>query len=195
MSLERPCVVLNIQVGVAKRIQIQGRQVLSAIEKKPLCGRINVDKLGLKGDVQADLSVHGGLLKAVYAYPSEHYAYWKKQALSINKNVKLPYGTLGENLTIRGLVESEVFAGDELHFQDCILRITQPRQPCFKFNAVMNDKLASKKMAQTGFRGFYLSVKNTGSIAVGDEFDLIPGTRETSIASLLSVCKFKARND
>lgn len=195
MSLERPCVVLSIQVGVAKPIRIQGRQVLSAIEKKPVYGRIDVNKLGLKGDEQADLSVHGGLLKAVYAYPSEHYSYWKKQTLSKNRNVKLPYGTLGENLTIGGLVESEVFVGDELHFQDCILRITQPRQPCFKFNAVMNDKLASKKMAQTGFSGFYLSVKNIGSIAVGDEFDLIPGARETSIASLLNVSKFKARND
>lgn len=168
---------------------------MSGIVKTPVSDRLKVKKPGLEGDEQADLSVHGGLSKAVYAYPSEHYAYWKKQLPPENAHLDLPYGTLGENLTISGLLEENVFVGDELHFKDCVLRVTQPRNPCFKFNAIMNDKLAAKKMAQTGFCGFYLSVKTPGSIIAGEAFDLIPGPRNTSIQSLFGVSRFKTRND
>ena len=187
--------VLSIQVGKAEPINIQGKQVLSAIVKTPVTGRINVEKLGLVGDEQADLSVHGGLAKAVYAYPSEHYTYWRNQANTESTAIDLPYGSLGENLTISGLLEDNVFVGDELHFDDCVLCITQPRHPCFKFNAIMKDKLAAKKMAQTGFCGFYLSVKTPGSITAGETFRLIPGTRDTSITSLFKASKAKTRND
>jgi MOSC domain-containing protein YiiM len=139
--------------------------------------------------------VHGGLKKAVYAYPSEHYGFWREQMAQIDPAAKLPHGTMGENLTISGFVETQAFVGDELHFEDCVLRVTQPRQPCFKFNAVMKDRLAGKKMAQTGFSGFYLSVVTEGSIAAGETFRLVPGTRETSISSLSAVIKLKTRND
>ena len=194
-SMESARFVLGVQLGAARPIEIQGQQVLSGIIKRPVDGRVAVTRLGLQGDEQADLSVHGGLTKALYAYPSEHYGYWSAQPSVKDRNAGLPYGSLGENLTITGLLESEVFVGDELRFDDCVLRITQPRQPCFKFNAIMNDRLASKKMAQTGFSGFYLSVRETGSIAASDKFELIPGPRQTSIESLLHVSRFKARND
>ena len=183
--------VLSVQVGVSKPIPIQGKRIMSAIEKKTVSGRIKVNPLGLEGDEQADPSVHGGLSKAVYAYPSEHYGYWRDQI----EIPDLPHGSLGENLTISGLLEKDLFVGDELHFRDCVLRVTQPRHPCYKFNAVMHDKLAAKKMAQTGFCGFYLSVKSAGSIMAGEEFELIPGERSTSIMSLFKVTKAKTRND
>ena len=165
---------------------------MSAIAKDSVSDRVRVAALGLEGDAQADRSVHGGLSKAVYAYPSEHYDYWREQPGS---NAELPYGSMGENLTIVGLLETDVFVGDELHFDDCVLRITQPRKPCFKFNAVLNDRLAGKKMAQTGFCGFYLSVERTGSIAAGDTFRLVPGEQDVSISSLAAVSKLKTRND
>lgn len=168
---------------------------MSAISKTPITGRIKVNTLGLEGDEQADLSVHGGISKAVYAYPSEHYGYWRTQVAQEKDEFDLPYGSLGENLTISGLLEREVFVGDALRFNDCVLRVTQPRQPCFKFNAVMNDRLAAKKMAHTGFCGFYLSVESAGSIVVGEEFDVVPGFRNASIRSLLKVSKVKTRND
>jgi MOSC domain-containing protein YiiM len=107
----------------------------------------------------------------------------------------LPFGSLGENLTLSGLMEKEVFVGDELHFGACVLRVTGPRQPCFKFNAVMNDRLACRRMAQTGFCGFYLSVVSEGSIAVGEHFRVVPGARTTSIDSLFRVSKRKTLND
>ncbi len=166
---------------------------MTAIRKRPVEGRVGVTPLGLAGDEQADLSVHGGLQKAVYAYPSEHYGYWRAQAASAA--APLPYGSLGENLTLSGLLEAEVWAGDELRFDDCLLRITQPRLPCFKLNAVMGDGLAGKKMAQTGFSGFYLSVVEEGSIAAGQVFELIPGAREVAISRLAAVSRLKTRGD
>ena len=170
-------------------------QVMSAIRKNPVSGHIKVGSLGLEGDEQADLSVHGGLAQAVYAYPSEHYVYWREQMSQADPTVTLEYGVMRENLTLSGLLEADAFVGDELHFQDCVLRITQPRQPCFKFNAVMKDKRAAKKMAQTGFSGFYLSVVKAGSIEVGESFKLVAGPRQTSISSLFKVSMGKTRND
>jgi MOSC domain-containing protein YiiM len=130
--------------------------------------------------------VHGGLAKAVYAYPVEHYEYWREQQESIGRAAgPLPYGTLGENLTISGLIERDVFVGDVLRFPDCALRVTQPRRPCFKFNAVMGDPQAASKMERTGFSGFYLAVEEPGTIAVGQGFDVLPGSRQTPLTALM----------
>lgn len=186
--------VLSIQTGRAAPMKIGGKTVMTAIRKQSVDHRVKVGPLGLEGDEQADRSVHGGLSKAVYAYPVEHYAYWQAQAGQVDGDATLPHGTMGENLTLSGLLETEAFVGDELHFEDCVLRITQPRQPCAKFNAVMNDRLAGKKMAQTGFSGFYLAVVTAGSIAAGESFRLVPGRREASIGSL-GVSRLKTRND
>lgn len=187
--------LLSIQTGLVKPMAIGEKTVMTAISKAPVNGRVRVMPLGLEGDEQADRSVHGGLKKAVYAYPSEHYGYWRNQVAQTGTGLTLPYGAMGENLTLSGLLETEVFVGDELRFDDCVLRITQPRQPCFKFNAVMGDKRAGKKMAQTGFSGFYLSVVAEGSLAAGETFQLVPGAREVAISELAAVSKLKTRND
>ena len=168
---------------------------MSAIQKTAVSGAISVHKLGLEGDEQADLSVHGGLSKAVYAYPSEHYPYWREQQRLLGIDNPLSYGSMGENLTLSGLLEQDVCVGDELHFQDCTLRVTEPRQPCFKFNAVMKDKEAAKKMAQTGFCGFYLAVIRTGTISAGESFTLVHGARETPISELFQVAMRKTASD
>lgn len=187
--------LISVQIGSCQPLMIQGQKVLSAIVKKAVSHAVEVTKLGLAGDEQADLSVHGGLSKAIYAYPSEHYAYWERQAAENGVELPLSYGHLGENLTLSGLLEQDVYVGDKLHFANCVLRVTQPRQPCFKFNAIMNDRLAAKKMAQTGYSGFYLSVAETGSIVVGERFTLVPGDRSTSIQSLSKISRLKTRND
>jgi MOSC domain-containing protein YiiM len=174
---------------------IGGKTVMTAIRKTPVGRRVNVGPLGLEGDEQADRSVHGGLKKAVYAYPSEHYGYWLDQVAPADPDSTLPCGSMGENLTISGLLETDVFVGDTLHFEDCVLRITQPRQPCFKLNATLNDRSAGKKMAQTGYCGFYLSVESPGSIVAGEAFRLVPGRRDASISSLAVVSRLKTRND
>ena len=131
--------------------------------------------------------MHGGLSKAVYAYPVEHYAFWqtvRAQAKVAAWEDRLPAGFLGENLTLRGLQESQVWVGDRLRFADCELAVSEPRSPCFKFNAVMGFAQASKMMASSGWCGYYLTVIQTGTIRAGESFELVPGPREVGIPEL-----------
>jgi MOSC domain-containing protein YiiM len=168
--------------------------VLTAIHKQPISGAVPVVPLGLVGDEQADLSVHGGLDKAVYAYPSEHYAFWHQARLDAGVSPMdhaLPWGSMGENLSLAGLVESDVWVGDVLHFANCALRVTQPREPCFKFNAAMGFNTASKRMTQQGCCGFYLAVQGPGRIAAGESFELQSGPRRLSIPESFNAKMFK----
>lgn len=160
-------------------------RVMTGIHKVPLAGSVAVNRLGLAGDEQADLSLHGGLEKAIYAYPAEHYAFWRMQRAAIMKcapdDITLPPGALGENLTLDGLLESMVWIGDRLQLGSALLEVSEPRQPCFKFKAKMGFAHAAKLMVQSGFSGFYLSVIETGSITAGDLITLIPGPREVTL--------------
>jgi MOSC domain-containing protein YiiM len=184
--------LLSVNVACATHVDIQGRRVLTAIGKEPVStaahpARIEVGRLGLLGDEQADLSVHGGLSKAVYAYPIEHYGFWqtvRAQAQQQAWGEPLPHGSLGENLTLSGLLEQDAHIGDLLQFPDCTLAISEPRHPCFKLEAKLGFKHAIKMMAQSGFSGFYLAVRVPGTIAAGEAYELIPGPREVSIREL-----------
>ena len=183
--------VNSVQVAQARKVLIGGRNILTAIHKMPVTGPVRVGALGLAGDEQADLSVHGGLEKAVYAYPSEHYEFWRKlreQAGVSGIDDQLEPGAMGENLTFSGVLESGVWVGDVLQFSNCTLRVEQPREPCFKFNAAMGFNTAVKAMAQSGFCGFYLSVDQPGTVQAGESFALIPGPRHMGIPE-----RFKAR--
>jgi MOSC domain-containing protein YiiM len=177
--------ISHINTGTARPLAIEGRRILSAIGKQPVTGPVSVGRMGLAGDEQADLSVHGGLDKAVYAYPMEHYDFWRQQRLANGVSMfdeVLPPGFVGENLSISGLLEQQVWVGDELHFPHCVLRVTAPREPCFKFNAVMGYKQAAKDMAVAGCCGFYLAVDAVGTLQAGQSFELVPGRRGVSIA-------------
>ena len=179
--------LLSIQIGTARRVTIGGRSILTAIAKQVVSAAVPVLPLGLLGDEQADLSVHGGIEKAVYAYPSEHYAYWqaaRREAGLGQIDDSLPHGSLGENLTLQGLLEADVWAGDVLKFPGCELRVTLPREPCFKFNAAMGFSRASRRMAQSGFCGFYLAVESAGTLRAGDAFEVNAGRRGVSIPTL-----------
>ncbi len=181
--------LLSVQIGLARRVKIGERSVLTASAKQDVTGSVPVMPLGLFGDEQADLSVHGGLEKAVYAYPSEHYAFWQiaRQQAGLGRiDDSLPHGSLGENLTLAGLLETGVWAGDVLKFADCELRVTLPREPCYKFNASIGFASASRLMAQSGFCGFYLAVKTPGVLRAGGSFELIAGKRSVSIPQLFA---------
>ncbi|HZW13965.1 MAG TPA: MOSC domain-containing protein [Noviherbaspirillum sp.] len=160
-------------------------RIATGIHKQPVQGTVMVNKLGLDGDEQADPSVHGGLHKAVYAYPSEHYAFWAAQRLAaLKREEPLPPGSMGENLTLQGVLENDVWVGDRLHIGGTILEVTEPRQPCFKFNAKMGFSHAAKMMIQAGNSGFYLRVVQTGQIAAGDAITLVEGPRTASITQI-----------
>jgi MOSC domain-containing protein YiiM len=181
--------VLSVNVGGIGDLFVQQserlRHVATGIHKKPLQGIVRVGKLGVEGDEQADLTVHGGLNKAVYAYPSEHYAFWEEQRrAALKREEALPPGSMGENLTLQGLLENEVWIKDRLRIGSVLFEVTEPRQPCYKFNAKMGFSHAAKMMVQAGSSGFYLRVIETGELQSGDAVTLIPGTREVSVAQV-----------
>lgn len=184
----------SIQVGQARAVRIQGRSITTAFHKTTVAGPVGVVVLGVQGDEQVDLSVHGGLSKAIYAYPLEHYPFWQEartRAGVIGVDVPLEPGAMGENLTLTGLREAEVWVGDVLRFANCALRVTQPREPCYKFNAAMGFATAAKAMAQSGHCGFYLAVDEPGTLQAGEGFTLVPGSRQTSVAQMFQTKMFK----
>ena len=182
-----PARIRHVNIARAAAMDIQGRSVLTAIGKRPVLGAVAVAPLGLAGDEQADLTVHGGLAKAVYAYPAEHLPFWqtvRAQARVAAPGDPVPPGLLGENLTIEGLTEDRLWIGDRLRLPDCELVVSEPRQPCFKFNAAMGFAQAAKLMAQSGYCGAYLAVLHPGTLRAGDAIELRPGPREVNLREL-----------
>lgn len=192
----RPRRVIAVNLGQARPLRAGDRTVMSAIGKHSIAGDVEVRPLGLAGDEQADPSVHGGLDKAVYAYPSEHYAFWRTvraQAKVSLWDEALPHGFVGENLTLEGVLESDLWIGDLLRFPHCELAVAGPRQPCYKFNAVMGFNQAAKLMVQSGYCGAYLAVRVPGRIAAGDDFELVPGPRDVGIPEVFRSVMAKHR--
>jgi len=156
--------VISVNVGLPRTVTWRGRQVESGIWKSPVDGRVTVRTLNLDGDRQADLAVHGGVDKAVYAYPSEHYAWWRQQL----PGVELPWGSFGENLTVEGLDEREVRVGDHYRIGSTELVVTQPRMPCFKLGIRFGRPEIVKQFLQSERSGFYFAVLREGEIGAGD---------------------------
>ncbi len=189
--------LLSINTGRVQPLQIQGRRILSAIGKQSVAGPVSVGPMGLDGDEQADPTVHGGPAKAVYAYPVEHLPFWKTQRREAGVSLfdeDLPPGFMGENLSIEGLTEHDVWIGDELQFPGCVLRVTAPREPCFKFAAVMGLPRAGRLMMDALCCGFYLSVVQPGAIEAGQTFRLQPGPRGLSVAQAFAAKRAKHRD-
>ncbi len=164
------------------------KSVASAIHKKVVSdlenpASVEITALGVRGDEQADPSVHGGIEKAIYVYPAEHYAFWNELLTrETKKSTSLQHGAIGENFTTEGLLETDVFVGDKLLIGDLEFVVVKLREPCFKFNAAVGYKGASKAMLQSGFSGWYLRVLKTGTLAAGAKITVIPGVRDISIA-------------
>jgi MOSC domain-containing protein YiiM len=176
-----------VNVATAQPLRANGRTVLSAIGKRPVSGPVSVRPLGLEGDEQADLSVHGGLSKAVYAYPAEHFTFWqtvRAQARVSLWDEPVTPGGVGENLTLEGVTEDQLWIGDRLVLPGCVLAVSEPRFPCFKFGAVMGFAQAGKLMVQSGYCGAYLGVIQPGQVQAGDTIELVPGPREVNLRDL-----------
>ena len=179
--------ILSVNTARATPRLIQGRNIPTAIGKQPVDGPVAVGPLGLAGDEQADLSVHGGQSKAVYLYSTVHHPFWqtvRAQAGVAAADVPLPPGLFGENLTVDGIDEAGLWIGDLLRLPGCTLVVSEPRFPCFKFNAVMGFAQASKLMFANGWCGFYLSVRTPGTLRAGELFEVIHGPREVGIVEL-----------
>ena len=157
------------------------------LEYYPVQGRIRISTLNLDGDQQSDLSVHGGVDKAVYLYPSEHYSYWRAQLADLD----LPWGAFGENFTSEGIVEDQVTIGARLRVGSAEFMVTQPRMPCFKLGIRFNRRDIVKRFLESKRSGFYLSVIREGEVENGNAIEFAErqetGVTITDIVNLYTI--------
>jgi len=157
-----------VNVGRARQITWNGKAVRTGIYKEAVAGRVKVTKPGIDGDEQADLTVHGGETKALYAYPSEHYLYWQHEL-----ERDMAWGMFGENLTTLGLLENSVYIGDIYRVGSAELVVTQPRFPCYKLGIKFGIMEMVQRFVNSERSGFYLAVESDGEIGAGDRISLV----------------------
>ena len=162
--MKRIARLVSVNVGLPQEVNWHGKIVRTSIWKNPADGRIGVSKLNLAGDQQSDLSVHGGADKAAYAYPSEHYSYWR----AAFPDADLPWGAFGENFTTEGLLEDHCRIGDRFRIGSAEFIVTQPRMPCFKLGIRFNRMEMVKHFLESKRTGFYFAVLREGDAAAGD---------------------------
>jgi MOSC domain-containing protein YiiM len=160
--------LVSLNVSLPKPVEQDGEIVWTGIFKEPVSGRVLLRRLNLDGDRQADLSVHGGIDKAVYAYPAEHYEHWNRVL-----GRDLPFGQFGENFTVTGMLEADTSIGDVYRVGTAVVQVTQPRTPCFKLGIRMGDRRFLKPFLASGRTGFYLRVVEEGEVGAGDVIELV----------------------
>lgn len=161
--------LISVNVGIPRDVPWKGKTVSTGIFKEPVAGRVALRRLNLEGDGQADLSVHGGVEKAVYAYPAEHYPYWRGEL----PGKELSWGMFGENFTSEGLLEDQVRIGDRFRVGSAELFVTQPRQPCFKLGLKFGRADFVKQFLVSLRSGFYFAVLQEGEVSAGDSIELL----------------------
>jgi MOSC domain-containing protein YiiM len=161
--------VLSVNCGLPREVLWHGTPVTTSIFKAPVTGRVALRALNLDGDRQSDLTVHGGVHKAVYSYPIEHYAYWKAEL----PGMPLPMGAFGENLTTEGLLEDEVHIGDRFSVGSAEVVVTQPRLPCYKLGIRFGSDDMVKRFLNSRLTGIYFAVVREGDVGAGDDFTVL----------------------
>ena len=161
--------LISLNVARPRLTVYKGATINTGIFKQPISDPVRLRTLNLDGDRQADLSVHGGPFKAVYAYPYEHYAFWKEQL----DGIALPWGMFGENFTTEGLFESDLRIGDRLRIGTSLIMVRQPRVPCYKLAAKFQRDDILQRFLDSHRSGFYFSVELEGTVAAGDEFEFV----------------------
>jgi len=178
--------IISINVGRPRLVMRNGEPVSTGIFKEPVAGRVMLRTLNLDGDRQADLTVHGGPEKAVYVYPAEHYAFWKREL----PDMELPWAMFGENFTSEGLLETETHIGDRFRAGSAEMMVTQPRMPCYKLGIRFGRTDIIKRFLASERTGFYFSVLKEGEVGAGDEIELIEknssGVRVVDVTRLYS---------
>jgi len=182
--------LLSVSVGLPREVEWNDERVLTSIFKAPVPGRVRVAKLGLEGDQQSDLEVHGGIEKAVYAYPSEHYAFWRKEL----PGMQLPPGVFGENLTTEGLLEETLHVGDRIRAGTAEFVVTEPRMPCYKLAIRFGRADIVKRFMKSGRTGFYLAVLKEGEVGAGDAIELIGADQHRISVAAVAAAKARSRH-
>jgi MOSC domain-containing protein YiiM len=183
--------LVSVNAGLPREVVSRGHTVVTSIWKRPVSGRVRVGRLNVAGDQQSDLTVHGGPEKAVYAYPSEHYEYWRHEL----PDTELPWGAFGENFTTEGLVEHTVSIGDRLRVGTAELAVTQPRMPCFKLGIRFSRDDMVKRFLQSGRSGFYLAVVSEGEVGPGDSIEVTLQAHGVTVADIVALYSTDAHNE
>jgi MOSC domain-containing protein YiiM len=182
--------VVSLNVGLPREVEVHGGTVLTSIFKTPAARRLRVTALNFEGDEQSDLTVHGGVDKAVYAYPAEHYEYWRQEL----PDADLPWGAFGENLTTEGLLE-DVRIGDRFRAGSAEFIVTQPRMPCYKLGIRFGRPDMPKRFLRSGRSGFYLAVTQEGEVGAGDLIEPIARADDgLTVADVVSLYTVDAEN-
>ena len=183
--------ILSVNVGLPREVTWQGKLVTTGIFKEPVKAPVMLRTLNLDGDQQADLTVHGGVDKAVYVYPSEHYGYWRAEL----PEVDLSWGMFGENFTTEGLLEETVYIGDRFRIGDAQVVVTEPRMPCYKLGIKFGRADIIKRFLTSRRTGFYFAVAREGMVSAGDAIEFIGrDQREISVADITRLYAFE-KND
>lgn len=183
--------LISLNVGLPRVVESNGEPVVTGIFKEPVTGPVMLRTLNLDGDRQADLRVHGGISKAVYGYPVEHYEFWKKEL----PEMELPYGMFGENFTTEGLLEDALNVGDRFRIGEAELMVTEPRLPCYKLGIKFGRSDILRRFLQSRRTGFYFAVLSEGAVAAGDEFKLLSRDgNDITIADITRLYAFE-KND
>ena len=161
--------LLSVNVSLPKEIQVKGKTVRTGIFKEPVDGRVKVRTLNLEGDGQADLVGHGGLFRAVYVYSFDNYAYWEREL----RRDDFGLGQFGENLTVEGMSDEDVHAGDIFRIGTALFQVTQPRVPCYKLAIKMDAEGFYSRILASGRLGFYFRVLEEGQVAAGDAIEKV----------------------
>ena len=178
-------------MGLPREVEWRGKPVRTSIFKEPVAGRARVARLNLAGDLQSDLKVHGGADKALYAYPAEHYAFWRDEL----PGTEFPWGVFGENLTTEGLLEDKVHVGDRFRAGSAEFIVTQPRMPCYKLAIRFDRADMVKRFLRSGRTGFYLAVLREGDVGAGDPIGLVAeDENQISIADVVALYTADAAN-
>jgi MOSC domain-containing protein YiiM len=182
--------VVSLSVGLPREVEWEGHTVLTSIFKEPVDRRLRVSRLNFEGDAQSDLTVHGGVDKAVYVYPSEHYDEWRREL----PGVEFPWAVFGENLTTEGLRE-DVRIGDRFRIGSAEFVVTQPRLPCYKLGIRFGRMDMLKRMLRSGRTGFYFAVTTEGEVGAGDAIEPIARADEgLTVADVVNLYTVDAKN-
>ena len=180
--------ILSVNVGLPREVTWQGKLVTTGIFKEPVKAPVMLRTLNLDGDQQADLTVHGGVDKAVYVYPSEHYGYWRAEL----PGVDLSWGVFGENFTTEGLLEETVYIGDRFRIGDAQVVVTEPRMPCYKLGIKFGRADIIKRFLASHRTGFYFAVAREGMVSAGDAIEFIGrDQQEISVADITRLYAFE----
>lgn len=161
--------IVSVNAGLPRTVQWHGCDVVTGIFKAAVDGPVPLRRLNLDGDGQADLVNHGGVAKAIYAYPSEHYPFWRERL----PGTELPRGAFGENLTTEGLHETETCIGDRFRIGSAVVTVTQPRIPCYKLGIRLSRDEIVEEFLRSNRSGIYFAVAEEGVVGAGDAIERV----------------------